>query len=238
MKSKIITFQNKVLRALANEIDDFYLAGGTALSLYYFNHRESLDLDFFTQSFNKIRIFEAIKILSVAMKKDIKLIEEQDRKDVVKMLVYSLCIDKKNYLKIDFVEDYLERIKPCKSINGIKVLSIEDIYIRKIYAVAGSYQIEDSIGRRVSKGHRQEAKDFYDLYYLSHVFMNLADFSFKYGNDLTREAIIRWFRTYNRFNIKTELMELRIKKEVDYKNMEHHFKKEVDKIIEKEVDFI
>jgi predicted nucleotidyltransferase component of viral defense system len=238
VKAIIINFQNKVLKFLSKKIDDFYLCGGTALSLYYFNHRESLDLDFFTENFNKIRIFEVIRFLSDSLKKRIELIAEESRKNKIKILVYSIPINRKQSLKIDFVQDYLNCIKPLKLMNGVKVLSLEDIYIRKIYAITGTFQEIDSIGRRITKGGRQEPKDFYDLYCLSQIFMKLSDFSFRYGNQLVREAIIRWFRTYNRIDMKTGLLELKLKKNIDYSEIERHFKKEINKIIEKEVEFI
>ena len=41
----------KVLNALAGNVDDHYLAGGTALSIAYFQHRESYDVDLFTKEF-------------------------------------------------------------------------------------------------------------------------------------------------------------------------------------------
>ncbi|MDP2943742.1 MAG: nucleotidyl transferase AbiEii/AbiGii toxin family protein [Candidatus Omnitrophota bacterium] len=238
MKQNLADFQERVLKILSDKIDDFYLAGGTALSLYYFNHRESLDLDFFTHSFNKLKVFEITKFLSLTLKRMVELIAEESRKNRIKILVYNIYINKKQILKVDFIQDYLDLIKPPKLINGIRVLSLEDIYIRKIFAITGTRGIEDSIGRKVFKGGRQEAKDFYDLYCLSHIFMRLSDFSFKYGNQLTKESIIRWFRTYSRFDMKTGLLELQLKKNVDYADIERHFKKEVDKIIEKEVDFI
>ncbi|MGD0335836.1 MAG: nucleotidyl transferase AbiEii/AbiGii toxin family protein [Candidatus Omnitrophota bacterium] len=233
MLPKIIEAQNKVLKALTGRIDDFYLGGGTALSLFYFNHRESLDLDFFTKDFSKKRIVEIITALSASLNRKIKLISEESRKGKIKILVYSLVIDRKDTLKIDFIEDYLDCIKPFKSVNGINILSLEDIYLRKIYAATGTHQTTDYIGRKISEGGRQEAKDFYDLYCLSQIFMRLSDFSFRYGNQLIRESIIRWFRTYSRFEVKTGLLELKIKKDINYPEIERHFKKEVDKIVEK-----
>lgn len=236
-RNKVADFQTKVLKVLSHKIDDFYLAGGTALSLYYFNHRESLDLDFFTPSFDSSRIAEITKLLSLSLKKPARLSAQELRKGKVKILVYFIPIDTRHSLKIDFVHDYLSCIKRPKSINGINVLSLEDIYLRKIYAIAGTYYPEDDTGRRISKGGRQEAKDFYDLYCLSYIFMRLSAFLFKYGNQLMREAVIRWFRTYSRMDMKTGLLELQLKKNINYNDMERHFKKEVDKILEKEVDF-
>ena len=51
MNKRIVSCQKTVLKALSGRMDNFYLAGGTALSLFYFQHRLSVDLDFFTQNF-------------------------------------------------------------------------------------------------------------------------------------------------------------------------------------------
>ncbi len=220
---------------LAHKIDDFYLVGGTALSLYYFHHRQSLDLDFFTVDFSQKRIEEVVRLLSASFKKKISLIAQQGKKGKVKVAVYFIPIDKKEGLKIDFVEDYLGLILPPKSVNGIKVASLEDIYIKKIYAIAGTFTEEDSVGRKMARGNRQEAKDFFDLYCLSHTFMRLSEFDSKYCNSVLREGIIRWFRTYNRMDMKIGLLQLELKKAVDYNDIERHFKREVNRIIEEEV---
>jgi len=238
MKTRLTVFQEQVLKRLANRIDDFYLAGGTALSLFYFKHRKSLDLDFFTQDFKKVQVMQIIRFLSENLHKKIELIAEQSRKDRIKILMYSVPVDNKRSLKLDFVQDYHKLIKPVKSVNGIKVLSLEDIYIRKIYAATGTFQREDIIGARMMTGGRQEAKDFYDLYCLSKIFMKLSHFSFKYGNQLMREAIIRWFRTYSRLDMKIGILELKLKKDIDYNEMERHFNKEINVILEREVELV
>jgi predicted nucleotidyltransferase component of viral defense system len=236
--SKIITdFQAKTLIKLSGQLSGFYLVGGTALSSYYFHHRDSLDLDFFTQKFSRIAIRESIEFLSGALNRKIELIKEQTRKDMVKVMVYMIPIRGNYSLKLDFVQDYVRLIKPPKSINGINIASLEDIYLRKLLAVAGTSEAIDIVGAKMSKGGRQEAKDFYDLYFLSHTFMPLSAFVFKYCKQVMREAIIRWFNTYGRLEVKTGLMELGLKKKVTFLEMERHFKREVNKITENEVDF-
>ena len=235
MDKTISDFQEKVLKALAGRIEDFYLVGGTALSLYYLKHRASQDLDFFTREFSQKIIDEIVKYLSDALKKKIILKAKQTREGFVRVAVYSIPMNKRYSLKVDFVEDYVGLIKPPKDINGIKVASLEDIYIKKIYAITGASTVEDSAGRKIAGGNREEAKDFFDLYCLSHIFLRLSEFSFKYGSPVIREGIVRWFRTYNRSEMKTGLLELELKKAIDYNDMERHFKKEIAGIIEKEV---
>lgn len=238
MGSKITIYHKRVLKILANNVDSFYLAGGTALSNFYFQHRDSEDLDFFTGKFEKSEITGIVEDLSKELRRPVRLLKQQMKKNLVKMMVFSIEFTKKDKLKIDFVEDYIKLIKPSRNINGVNVMSLEDIYLRKIYAVAGYWQREDKTGRKIGQGGRQEAKDFCDLYYLSHTFMGLADFAGKYCDDIVRENLIRWYRTYDRMDIKTGLQDLKLKKRVDYQDIERHFKKEVDKLLEEEVDFI
>ena len=238
MKNEIYSCQQKVLKILSNKVNDFYLAGGTALSVFYFQHRVSADLDFFTRKFDRTKIMGIVKELSAELKKPIKMLGQQLRKDMVKMATFSVKLDKRSFLKMDFVEDYLKIIKQPNNINGIFVMSLEDIYLRKISAIAGISQTTDIAGRRKSAGSRQEAKDFLDLYYLSHTFMGLASFSGKYCDNVLRENLIRWFRTYDRMEIKTGLMDLKLKKKVDYRDIEKHFKREIDRMLEEEVKFL
>jgi len=235
MSKIIIKNQKKVLGLLSGKIEDFYLAGGTALSLFYFQHRDSFDLDFFTQKFNRVRVLEVIELLSSGLKRKVEIISEQSGKGKLKIIVANIKFSQKEFLKIDFVQDYLDFIKPPKVVDGIKISSLEDIYLKKIFTIGGTLPSLDEIGRSIRLGGRQEAKDFYDLFYLSNTFMRLSDFSFRYCNRLTRESIIHWFRSYGRMNIKTGLLELILRDKDDYKVMEAHFKKEIDRILEREI---
>ena len=44
--------QERITKMVTAKFKDYYLTGGTALS-FYFNHRFSEDLDFFTQKYKK-----------------------------------------------------------------------------------------------------------------------------------------------------------------------------------------
>lgn len=230
-----LKLQDRILFLLADKIDDFYLAGGTALSRYYFQHRISEDLDFFTKDYGRSRIQEIIHYLEGELNKKIELRAERTDKNRVKMMAYYVFYGKSS-LKIDFVEDYLRLLQPCRKIDGIFVLSLSDIYLRKIYTVIGTTVNVDLIGRKVASG-RQEAKDFYDLYFLSHTFKGLSEFAWKHCNASEREMLIHWYRTYDRMHIKTGLLDLELEKTkaVDFRKIEQHFKEEIDQLIEKEI---
>ena len=235
-KQKTLGYQNSVLKALSGRIDDFYLAGGTALSLFYFQHRMSVDLDFFTPAFSQKRINEILGCLKKSLNREIKLVAQALGKDKAKLQIYDIYFSKKDTLKIDFVEDIFKLIKPTKIVNGINVLSLEDIYIRKLYAIVGVIPIQDIIGKRKLVGGRADAKDFYDIYFLSHTFMPISKFVSKYGDPAMIEGLISWFRTYDRIQMIDGILSLKIDKKLNYKNMEKHLSQEIDEIIKKQIE--
>lgn len=234
-KSKVRGYQEKVLKTLSGKIDEFYLAGGTALSLFYFQHRLSVDLDFFTTSFSSRRIKEIIADLGSTLNKKIELVSQNLEAKESRMLIYYIHFSKRDILKIDFVEDAFNLIKSTKTVENIRILSLEDIYLRKLFAVTGAISRIDETGRLKMHGGRIEAKDFYDLYFLSHTFMSMSRFIAKYGNAMMIEGLVRWFRTYDRMYMIDGVLSLEVNRDVDYKKMEDHFKNEIDKIIEKQL---
>lgn len=233
--NKIIVVRDEVLRKLANKLEGFYLAGGTALSLFYFKHRESYDLDFFTKDFSKSRVEQLMFELAKDIGLEIELSGEQNKPGFAKIMIYSLKIDEDNSLKMDFVEDAYKLLEPLKIIDGVPVLSIQDIYFRKILTACGSVVKIDGIGRQLFAGGRQEAKDFFDLYFLSITFMPLSKYIERYCQQPQKESAIIWFRTYDRLETKLGLSEIITDKQVSFQEMERHFKDEVERIIAAEI---
>ena len=231
-KKKILRYQQTVLKALSGKIDNFYLAGGTALSLFYFQHRLSVDLDFFTSQFIPSEVKRIIDTLRDALNAEIKLIGQTLKKDTAKMMVYDVYFTDTEILKIDFVEDVIKLIKKSRIVDGINILSLEDIYIRKIFALTCFIKTFDEAGHIKFAGGRSDAKDFYDIYFLSHTFTPLSKFVNKYCDATMVEGLIRWFRTFNRMEMINGILTLITDKKIDYKNLEKHFKKEIDKIVE------
>ncbi len=232
---KIVKCQQEVLRALSGRVGNFYLAGGTALSLFYFQHRLSVDLDFFTRNFVYSEITRIAGYLEDTLNKKVKLIGQNLEGKTAKMVVYNVHFSADVVLKIDFVEDTIGLLKETKTVDEIQVLSLEDIYLRKLYALAGMIKIVDEAGRNKFIGGRTDAKDFYDIYFLSHTFMPLSKFASKYCGPTLLEAIIKWFRTYDRMAMMDEVLTLDTDKAVDCKALDRHFKKEVDSILEHEL---
>ncbi len=222
-----------ILPYLKDKLDDYYLAGGTALSMFYYQHRESFDLDFFTKHFSTERTPKIVANLKRDSGWQVDLVSEQNKEGLIRVAIYMVTMGKDKKCKVDFVEDYLELINPLKRVDGINILSLEDIYLRKIYTIAGHIPALNEIGQNVMLGGRQEAKDFYDVYCLSNTTIPLSEFASRYCNNTLKEGIVRWYQTYDRMEMKTGLLDLVTKQKPDVKLMESHFKKEINKLLEK-----
>lgn len=227
----ILESQNRVLQILKDRATPFYLAGGTALAKFYFQHRDSYDLDFFSQTYSTAKVKDLIRFIEKETGKKMKLLRQNSKEGFAQLSIYDLPLGKNESLKIDFVEDVLPLLGSLKRIDGIDVLSLEDIYLRKIHAISGTLPVMTKTGQRHFLGGREEAKDLYDLYQLSSTHKRLSHFALEHCDDLQREALIRWFHTYNRSQMKIGLMELKTRNPVEFVILERHFKNEIDELI-------
>jgi len=116
-------------------LNDFYLVGGTALALHY-GHRISVDLDFFTE-----KEFDT-SILIDTFKEKYKLEILSQTKNTLTLNI--------RFVKTDFIRHNYPLLNSVQKIEGVKLLSIEDIAAMKL----------NSTMNRGSK------KDFYDIYEL------------------------------------------------------------------------
>ncbi|MBP9083820.1 MAG: nucleotidyl transferase AbiEii/AbiGii toxin family protein [Bacteroidia bacterium] len=116
-------------------LNDFYLVCGTALALHY-GHRISVDLDFFTE-----KEFDT-SILIDTFKEKYKLEILSQAKNPLTLNI--------RFVKTDFIRHNYPLLNSVQKIEGVKLLSIEDIAAMKL----------NSTMNRGSK------KDFYDIYEL------------------------------------------------------------------------
>lgn len=123
----------------------FYFTGGTALSAFYIGHRQSEDLDFFSQQkledqviFNLVQ--EWSKILSFTF--------ESRLAEVV--YIFNLTFKHGVKLKVDFGYYPYRLLNESKIKSSIRVDSLLDIAVNKLLTIQ----------------QRTNVKDFVDLYYL------------------------------------------------------------------------
>lgn len=144
--------------------DSFYLTGGTALARFYFHHRESIDLDLFTNQ--PATDFDAVNrsVLAILQMLDLQI---QSQVTTASFLQYIVSDENNVPLKVDVVRDVAVHFGDTLDIHGIRLDSLENIGANKVLAVFG----------------RMDAKDFIDLYWI----LQRTNLSFDYLYTLAKE---------------------------------------------------
>lgn len=120
-----------------NNLKDFFLVGGTALSLTI-GHRTSIDLDLFS-----INPFNENKLLEYLEKSKSLQLDFLDKNTIKGQI---------GDVKVDFITHSYSIIKKIKASSGIRMASIQDISAMKLNAIVGN-------GTRL--------KDFIDVAFMS-----------------------------------------------------------------------
>lgn len=140
--------QRAIFTAITNERyfrDTFYFTGGTALSVFYLQHRYSDDLDFFTQN-----LLERDKIHSFIyeLSKELGILFEEEIREVTS--TYYFTFQNKSRLKVDFGYYPYELVQKNRIYEGFEINSERDIATNKMLCIQ----------------QRSDVKDFVDFYYL------------------------------------------------------------------------
>jgi len=122
-----------LLNILESKLPDFYLAGGTALAMYY-GHRVSFDLDFFTaESYRPEALLEYLKQLGVSI-------------ESVRIQTGTLEAEIEG-VRASFFEYHYDLVEPFNKYKSLDVASVIDIAAMKLSAIAA----------------RAEKKDYFDF---------------------------------------------------------------------------
>ncbi len=233
---KIKGSQKALIKAFASQTKGFALTGGTALELYYLNHRFSVDLDFFSPRYDK----KEIKAMTEAFKKacgiKIKLENEFIAPNHAKVSFYSAHFkDLAHPIKIDFVEDVLFDSPDIKVFAGARVYSAESIYLQKVTTITGTRIQEDEIGRQFMQG-RREARDAFDIYMLSKKIKPLHIFLKGLPSQMQR-GMVDWYQTFSRYDVKLGLLDLDIyDKKFDARGMIIYLEGEIKKFMKEAIE--
>lgn len=125
------TFRTLDKLSFTEELNDFYLVGGTALALLL-GHRDSNDVDLFsTTDFDSTRIKDLMDTI----------FEDYQIKTKGK----NLLIGYANGVKVDFAAHKYPMIYPHEDYNNIKMASIQDIAAMKLGAIADRGVMRDFV---------------------------------------------------------------------------------------------
>lgn len=116
-------------------LNNFYLVGGTALALLY-GHRKSIDIDLFTNTdFDTGWLLEQV---------------QHDFPFQINFIAQNTIKGSINSIKVDLITHRYPNLSEPLELNGIRLLSEQDIVAMKLNAISVS---------------GQRSKDFIDIYY-------------------------------------------------------------------------
>ncbi|MBI4129849.1 nucleotidyl transferase AbiEii/AbiGii toxin family protein [Candidatus Roizmanbacteria bacterium] len=125
----------------------FYFTGGTALSLIYIHHRQSEDLDFFSEKpFPKERIISFMNTFSKKHRCSLILRQPEE----LDLLIFDSTYASGGRIRVDFNHYPFPLIEKGKIIDGLRIDSLRDIATNKLITI----------------NQRTNVKDFVDLYFL------------------------------------------------------------------------
>jgi len=152
-------FQKRILTAigLSDLAASFYLTGGTALAVYYLQHRFSEDLDFFAEAREAMT---GVTTIAGEIARDVDASVEFTRTFPTFVETY-LTNSSGERVKIDFAFDTPFRLLPTEPdpTYGIRVDNATDMACNKLAALFG----------------RSEPKDFVDVYFICRELMPFSE---------------------------------------------------------------
>ena len=144
--AKLTKEQDFALKLLASSplAKTFYWTGGTALAFFYLNHRESYDLDFFT---DKPFTYNAVKPFAENLSHKLRLKKLSERKVNDR---WEFILKNGGTVRFEFVHYNFPALKSRRKWRGIFVDSLKDMAANKTMAMID----------------RKEPKDALDVYFL------------------------------------------------------------------------
>ena len=128
----------------AQELQDFRLAGGTALSLYW-GHRMSVDIDLFTDAPYGSIDFDTIEQF---LRNNFQYVQGNFGENAGMGKSYLVGLDEESAIKLDVYYSMDPFIQPIKEFEGIRLAAVEEIIAMKVDVI--------------QRGGRK--KDFWDLH--------------------------------------------------------------------------
>lgn len=147
MNSKILSEKQKLLldNLPDSVLDRFYLAGGTALSAFYLQHRLSQDLDLFTDAEENMPPIEYLTSLI----NQLPAIAEVRYERLFDRRIFAATFTDGESLKVEFTSYPFGSIEKRLKVEKLMIDSLVNILTGKLFALTDRY----------------DPKDFVDLYF-------------------------------------------------------------------------
>ena len=143
---RLYPLQNRILNAISASCPSLYLTGGTALSRFYLGHRYSDDLDLFV---NGSDVFPEIVETAVRTIQGVPDVEIKDSRNSLGTGYIRLDVVRNGVgLTIDIVNDIDYRLGFPKTLRGIKVDTLANIFTNKLSALIGRDELKDVVDIR------------------------------------------------------------------------------------------
>lgn len=118
----------------------FYFTGGTALAAFYLHHRESEDLDFFSEKdFKNKRIDQFVNQIAKELKSELRFTQIEDTR------IYELLKGNKLIIKVDFNHYPYKRLKRGLKFQNVRIDSLYDIAVNKLQTIISRTQVKDFV---------------------------------------------------------------------------------------------
>jgi predicted nucleotidyltransferase component of viral defense system len=142
-KSGLSDLQRDFLREFFRRENRFFLSGGAALVGFYFGHRETRDLDFFTLEDEIENGFRLVNDTAKTLNASVEAI--QTSPDFRRLLIRR----GDEAIVVDLIREYVFQISPEKrEIGGIRVDLPEEILANKLCALLSRSEIRDLVDVR------------------------------------------------------------------------------------------
>jgi len=181
------------------ELSDFFLVGGTAVSLHV-GHRISVDLDFFSQ---KDINTDSLKLL---------LSSRYSIHNTITDVNTLSCIIKYKgtSIKVEFISYKYDLLRPVVNIDGINLLELDDLIPMKLSAISG----------------RGAKKDFYDIFFLFEKY-SIVQMLELYSQKYKSENVFHLIKSLTYFDIADQDPKPILIRNISWKDIKHKFIKEV-----------
>lgn len=157
-RHELTPLQRDLLRVFFQREQGFFLTGGAALVGYYLHHRDTTDLDLFTQedeAFERGR--HALSGAAAALGATLEV--RQDAPDFKRFAVTR----GDELVVVDLVRDRVEQLRPDKLVrDGVKLDPIEEIVANKLTAVVGRMEERDLVDLYVLEREGQRVETYLD----------------------------------------------------------------------------